>query len=255
VLLVVRDEAGDVVRRVPGPVTAGFHRVAWDLRYPRFEPTRFEDEDNPWGRRAAGPMVVPGRYTVQLAVRQDGELTMRGEPQAFDAVPLGLATLPAEDRTGLLAFQKKTGRLQRAVLAARDVVKQTAERLRYVRQALDDTAGDTGALADRARELERRLADLSVQLTGDETVRRNFEPVSPSMVERVQRAVRAHWTTTSAATATHRREYDIAAAAFELVLADLRTLVETDLPRLEGEMDAAGSPWTPGRALPAWSPE
>jgi hypothetical protein len=92
-------------------------------------------------------------------------------------------------------------------------------------------------------------------LTGDETVRRNFEPVSPSIVERVQRAVRAHWTTSSAATATHRREYDIAASAFGPVLADLRALVETDLPRLEREMDAAGSPWTPGRVLPAWSPE
>jgi photosystem II stability/assembly factor-like uncharacterized protein len=255
VLLVVRDETGEVVRRVPGPVTAGVHRVAWDLRYPRFDPTRFDDAHSPWGRPAAGPMVVPGHYTVELTVRREGELATLGGGQAFDTVPLGLATLPAEDLTGLLAFQKKTGRLQRVVLAAREVSEETAERLRYVRKALDDTPGDTGALADRARELERRLADLRVLLTGDETVKRNFEPVSPSIVERVQRAVRAHWTTTSAATGTHRREYDIAAGAFKPVLADLRALVEADLPRLESEMDAAGSPWTPGRALPAWRPE
>ena len=39
-----------------------------------------------------------------------------------------------------------------------DVAEQTAERLRYVRRPLDDTPADTAALADRARELERRLA-------------------------------------------------------------------------------------------------
>ena len=40
VILTVRDAAGTVVRRLSGPVSAGFHRVAWDLRYPSVEPWR-----------------------------------------------------------------------------------------------------------------------------------------------------------------------------------------------------------------------
>src|SRR5262249_20227671 len=34
VLLTVTDEAGQVVKRITGSTGAGFHRVAWDLRYP-----------------------------------------------------------------------------------------------------------------------------------------------------------------------------------------------------------------------------
>ena len=34
IVFTVRDEAGEVVRRLTGPVKSGFHRVAWDLRYP-----------------------------------------------------------------------------------------------------------------------------------------------------------------------------------------------------------------------------
>src|SRR5947199_3718234 len=33
ILVTVQDQDGNVVRRLTGPVTAGFHRVAWDLRF------------------------------------------------------------------------------------------------------------------------------------------------------------------------------------------------------------------------------
>ncbi|MGZ6988380.1 MAG: glycosyl hydrolase, partial [Thermoanaerobaculia bacterium] len=48
VVLTVSDGAGNVVRRLTGPVKAGFQRVAWDLRYPAANPTqpkKSEDEN------------------------------------------------------------------------------------------------------------------------------------------------------------------------------------------------------------------
>jgi hypothetical protein len=56
-----------------------------------------------------------------------------------------------------------------------------------------------------------------------------------------------------APTATQRRQYEIAAAEFAKVLADLRAITETDLRRVEAAAEAAGVPWTPGR-LPDWKP-
>ncbi|MEL7373690.1 MAG: glycosyl hydrolase, partial [Pseudomonadota bacterium] len=38
VMLIVRDSAGNVVRRVAGKTGAGIHRTAWDLRYPPTDP-------------------------------------------------------------------------------------------------------------------------------------------------------------------------------------------------------------------------
>jgi hypothetical protein len=46
----------------------------------------------------------------------------------------------------------------------------------------------------------------------------------------------------------------IAGDEFTEVLTGLRQLVEVDLRALEGAMEQAGAPWTPGR-LPAWTKE
>ncbi|MGB6337808.1 MAG: glycosyl hydrolase, partial [Thermoanaerobaculia bacterium] len=253
VILTVTDGDGQVVTRVEGPVTAGIHRVAWNLRYPSPEPVRLvsdPDDDDP-----GGPPVVPGSYTVGLAKRVDGKLTPVSEPQTFETVPLGLATLAAEDREELLAFQQQVGRLQRAVLGANEVARETAVELQHIKKAIMETPEADPALMEEARALELRLADIQTQLTGDRTVSRRSEPTVPSIVRRVNRSVEAHWSSTSAATTTHQRNYEIAATAFAGVLADLRQLVEVDLRHLEEALEAAGAPWTPGRGLPAWEPE
>ena len=80
------------------------------------------------------------------------------------------------------------------------------------------------------------------------------EPTAMSTADRVQAIVGAHWSATVAPTGTSRQAYAIASEAFETQLATLRTLVETDLRALEGAMEKAGAPWTPGR-VPAWTKE
>ena len=53
-------------------------------------------------------------------------------------------------------------------------------------------------------------------------------------------------------TGTHKRNYEIAAAEFEKLLAGIRQLIEVDMKRLAAEMEAVGAPWTPGRGVPKW---
>jgi photosystem II stability/assembly factor-like uncharacterized protein len=255
VVLTVSDADGNVVRRLSGPVDAGFHRVAWDLRYPAADPTDLEPstEYSPYSDDPIGPLAAPGAYRVSLAKRVDGELTTLGEPRAFSTEILGTGSLPPPDRAALLAFQEKTGRLQRAVLGAVETVEEAQKRLDHLKQALDDTPAADPALADGARALERRLKDLGVSLSGDQVVAGYHEPTPLAIVSRVQDIVYGHWTTTQAPTATHRRAYEIAAEEFTDVLAKLQTLMN-DLEALEAKAEAAGAPWTPGR-VPMWTPE
>ena len=255
VLLEVRDEDGNLVRRLTGPVKAGFHRVAWDLRYPPADPTELgAREENPFRQEPIGPLALPGSYAVSLAKRVDGQVTALAEPQSFAAEPLGSASLPAPDRAALLAFQKQTGKLQRAVLGSVEAAKEAQKRLDHLRKALDDTPAADPELAAQARALERRLKELQTELSGDRVVAKHNEPTPPSIVDRVQGIVGGHWVTTSAPTETHRRAYTIAAEQFAGVLERLRTLVEQDLAGLEDRAEASGAPWTPGR-VPRWSPD
>src|SRR5207302_3451087 len=73
VVMIVADEEGNVIRRVSGPAKAGFHRVAWDLRYPPPSPIELkEPEPDVFQQPPGGPLVVPGKYTVRVVKRVDG---------------------------------------------------------------------------------------------------------------------------------------------------------------------------------------
>ena len=69
--------------------------------------------------------------------------------------------------------------------------------------------------------------------------------------ERVGSIVGSQRMSTSRPTQTQMDQYTAAAQEFETTLNQLRQLIETDLARLEKQMEAAGAPWTPGR-IPEW---
>jgi hypothetical protein len=258
VILTVMDADGSVVRRLAGPVKAGVRRVAWDLRFPASTPTSLKPGptpvEDPFYEAPAGPLAVPGTYTVSFEKRVDGVVTPFGDPQTFQVESLGLQTLKAADAGELLAFQKRTARLQRAVLGAVEAAEEAHNRVKVAKKAIDDTPGAAPALGAEARRIEKALDDLMIGLRGDRVMAGRNEPTAMSTVDRVQAIVGTQWSTTVAPTGTSREAYAIASEAFEKQLAALRTLVETDLRALEGSMEKAGAPWTPGR-VPTWTTE
>jgi photosystem II stability/assembly factor-like uncharacterized protein len=256
VLITISDEQGNVVRRLTGPTGAGFHRVAWDLRFPTTMPPSEapSSEDNLFAEPDQGPLAAPGTYRVSIAKRVDGKLTPIGEPQTFQATPLGLSSLPAQDQASAHAFHQKAARLQRALAGALQAVGETGARLNAIQRALLQTPRADDKLSDEADALERRLQDISVLLQGDTTLAARNETLPPSIVGRVGRVIESQWSTTAGPTQTDLDAYGLAAQTFTPVLADLRKLIEQDLRALEEKMEAAGAPWTPGR-LPIWQPE
>jgi len=256
VILTVRDADGRVVRHLEGPVAKGFHRVAWDFRYPPTEPVELEPWSPPhqFADPPTGPLAAPGTYTVELAKRIDGEPSSIHEPLSFEIEPLGTAGINEVDAAELVAFQKKVAELQRAVWGAGEVVGATDSRLAHLKKAIDLTPGAGEDLGQRVRELEDRLADLNVELFGDPVIAGASEPTPPSIFERVGRVIQNFLTSTGDPTETQRHQYEVAGEAFEGVLGELRQLVETDLEALEADAEAAGAPWTPGR-VPTWQRE
>jgi hypothetical protein len=197
---------------------------------------------------------VPGTYAVSFEKRVDGELAAFGEPRSFEVESLGLQTLKAADAKELLAFQRKTSRLQRAVLGAIEAAEETQNRLKVAKKAIDDTPAAEARLGGEARRIEKALDELLIGLKGDRVMSGRNEPTAMSTADRVQAIVGTHWSATVAPTGTSREAYATAAEAFEKQLATLRTLVETDLRALDQAMEKAGAPWTPGR-VPTWTRE
>ncbi len=255
IVLTVTDEDGQVVRRLSGPVSAGFHRVAWDLHYPAATPVEPPSpEAGDGGDSIGGPMAAPGTYRVALAERVGGKLVPLGEPQSFPAEPLWRGGLAAPELAKVLDFERRTARLQRAVMGAVEAAGEARAELDAIDRTLPEAPKAGADLGAQARALRERLADLGVALTGDSTVASHSEPTLQSIEDRVQAVVQGHWNASGAPTQVQLEQYAGARDDFAPVLEKLRTLIEVDLKHLEDQLEAAGAPWTPGR-VPVWHPE
>ncbi|HVT03672.1 MAG TPA: glycosyl hydrolase [Thermoanaerobaculia bacterium] len=251
VFAIVSDEEGNAIRRVSAPITAGFHRVAWDLRYPSPSPIELiAPEPDPFNPPPQGPLAAPGKYTVRLVKRVDGAETPIGETKTFNVVPLYLGTMTAADRAAVLPFQKRASRLQRVVMGAAKADTDALTRIKYIRGALDQVEGRDAGLLARVNTIEAALRDIDVELNGDSVIKSHNEPAPNGIVDRVNVAV-GGLTTTEPPTQTHREAMTQAEEAIVPLLERLRKLIEVDLTGVERQMNAIGAPWTPGR-VPEW---
>jgi hypothetical protein len=260
IILTVTDPEGRIVRRLTGPVSAGTHRVTWDLRYPSSTPVTSARGGGGGGGGGGfffggggGPFVVPGTYTVSLAKQVDGVVTPLGARQSFDVYQLD--SVPVSRSPAILAFQEKSAKLQRAMLGANAAAGEAMNRIQLLKRALDETpSADAMRIAADVRMLEDSLRAIQVALNGDPTRERWQESSPPSLMDRLRRVTGGAWfTTLEDATATQKRQYDIVAAEFGTILTRLRTFVVVDLKRVEDAAEAAGAPWTSGR-IPTWQP-
>ncbi|OGF14207.1 MAG: glycosyl hydrolase [Candidatus Eisenbacteria bacterium RBG_16_71_46] len=251
IVLTVRDAAGEVARRLSGPVQAGFHRVAWDLRYPSVEPAgarRSQEEDD---EPPKGVLAAPGTYTVSMARLQDGVLTDLAREQTFEVVPLRRGTLPGASPAQAVAFLRGLAALDRSVQGATASIAENMKRLAGIQEALlRSTAGDT-TLDHQAYRLKRRLSALEERLSGNRQRRTYGDDGPVSIAERLRVARLGNESSTYGPTPTHRMSFEIAQQSFAELRRDLDRLIEEDLVALEKRLDAAGVPWTPGRRVPA----
>jgi photosystem II stability/assembly factor-like uncharacterized protein len=251
VFLTISDASGRVVRKISAPVTRGIHRVSWDLRHPPSTLPAPSPEENPFAPRPAGPLVMPGAFSVALSKRVAGVETPLGGPQRFEVTTEGLSHLDESDREELASFQLQVARLQGAVEGAREASLEVKGWLEKIRRALLETPVAPPQLTADAASLEKRNKDIMRALDGDPVARAHDENEPPSIRERVNGIVSGQRLAAAPPTRTHRDQYDLAAEAFENVLAELRSLIEVDLAALHRALDEAGAPWTPGR-LPDW---
>jgi photosystem II stability/assembly factor-like uncharacterized protein len=243
IILTVRDAEGNVVRRIEGEKSKGIHRATWDFRYPGYEPVDLKDD-------GFGPLAVPGTYTVELAKKVNGVVTPLTQAVSFEVEPLGQSSLPPADRKALLAFEKKTGSLQRAVLGARSALSEAQREIKFMKKAIERTPTLDPSLLKEVREIETKLMDIREKLTGDTVKRKYNEPSMRGIISRINQIVYGHWSATCAPTKTHLKNFEIASREFAEVHDELKKLIEVDLESLEKKLDEAGAPWTPGRGVP-----
>jgi hypothetical protein len=204
--------------------------------------------ENPFANPDVGSLVMPGTYSVTLAKKVNGEITELAGPDTFEVVPLNNRTLPAEDRTALVAFQQEASELSRAVEGAVRMTNELTEKIKYMRAALAQTPHAQESIAADVRAIDKKLSDLKIKLTGDPVAQRLDRGVPPSINSRIGSIIDEQWSSTSAPTQTQQEALSIAGEVFAPVLAGLKLLVET-VQSVEKQLEDVGAPYTPGRMI------
>jgi photosystem II stability/assembly factor-like uncharacterized protein len=251
-LFTITDEAGNVVRRIKTDAKKGLKRISWDFRTAPFGPVDLTpfDESNVFASPDLGYMALPGDYKVSISKFEDGQYTELATPAPFKTIALNAATLPATDKKALDEFCKKTGELARVTAAADQYRGELVNKMRYIKQALIETAKLPLDVSTTITAIDQKLYKINQQLNGDATLaRREFE-TAPSVNGRIGYIIGSLWSTTAAPTQTQISGYEIAAKAFTPLYQELKATGE-EVKKLEDLLEKSGAPATPGR-LPDW---
>lgn len=251
-IFTVTDAEGKIVRRLTSPAMAGVQRVVWDMRYiapavrelPQGFPGGGGEGGGGGGFGGGGPLVMPGKYTVTMALRSGGTVTNLPGLQTFNVIVEGREKMTPDEIAALSAFQKKVFVLQRAVGGAADVAQQMKSRIALLRRSAQEAPVENAKLLAQAEAFDNEIDLIIHELRGG---RENSEIPPPTLAERIGYVASTTRLSTVRPTQTQLDQYALVDSEFKPLLARLKKLVETDVPAFEKTLEAAGAPLTSGR--------
>ncbi|MFC2157426.1 WD40/YVTN/BNR-like repeat-containing protein [Acidobacteriota bacterium] len=246
----ITDEEGNIVRELRAPPRKGLYRLNWDLKYPALQPSNVRNLAAT-SSTPSSTSVLPGTYMVSMSKWEGGDITQLADPVSFQVKALGHASLPAEDKAELAAFQKKVRKLSHAVNSASSVIRELNSRTQLYRVALKSVLVPTKEIYTDITALEKKLEDIGLKMFGDSTLRQLDLDGVPGLTSRLGRIIYEHSKSTSAPTQTQRDNHRIAEEEFTPIYQALKKILTEDLKNIEKKLDAVGAPYTPGR-LPDW---
>ena len=251
IIFTMKDDAGNIVRKLKGENSAGVNRITWDLRYSSLDPVT---NSSPADGKNSAWFVMPGKYTVTMSKRINGVETQLGSPAEVVCKPLGVPSVQTKDRNALVAFQKKASRLQRVIISANSYAGELKAKIGAVKAALMQSQGETGKTYAATRDLELRLIQIRRAFSGDEIISRRNDIAPPGILARMNSITESFFSSNADVTETQKKAYQIAAEEFDREYTRLKMISEQDIPALYKDLDAVLSPIIQGR-LPDWKKE
>jgi len=250
-LFVIRNEQGEIVRKMKAGAKKGVNRIVWDFRYASSNPINLNPStDNLFQPKDVGQLVAPGNYHVTLSKYQDGIITDLHGPEKFVVKVLPGATLPA-NRPALVAWQRKAAELQRSVQASSSLLNETSVNIKHLREAIFSVTKPHQEFVKDILELEQAHRVIHQKINGDAVANRLDIDQLPSISSRLLNVIYDGYSSTSDPTTTMKEQLQLAGEEFEVALAALKELLNTKVTSLEKKLEASGAPYTPGR-IPDW---
>jgi photosystem II stability/assembly factor-like uncharacterized protein len=248
ILFTVKDASGSVVRQIEGPVEAGFHRVAWNLRYPALDAWAPKEDPEDEGHEGDGVLVVPGTYSVTMQKRVDGVVSDLGQRQTFEVVSIREPTLPGSTQEQRVIFETQIDELIRASGGTVSAIDEIVAEIDAIKEVLERSTADA-SLYEIANSLKQRITAQRERLTGNETREIFKDQAAVTLGERIWHARFDPSSSAYGPTPEQRESLQIGRALYDDVTGQLSALIDDEYAGFKEALDVARVPWTPGRGI------
>jgi len=218
---------GQLVQELSGPGTPGTHRVLWDLR--ASVPFLPAASDSGYYGTYRGPFVLPGRYTVKLALggkEQTQTVDVRANARAFTTAAALAARATMSARIAELAGFYSTA--AKAFAAVEGEVTRASAALKAAPNA---QSGADSVVSDAAK----KVAELRARLS----------PSYGTPVGRVFDLLGAIQSSSGAPTEAESRILDSATSELREAITKLNDLITTTMPRVRSSVGSAAGVTAP----------
>jgi photosystem II stability/assembly factor-like uncharacterized protein len=245
-LFVIRDASGKEVRKIKTGAKTGVNRITWNMRYPAVTPIKLnKGSTGRYSNPNEGPLVLPGKYTVELHQAENGVFTKLADPVEFEIKALENSSLARQTEANI-AFKKELAELRRQYRGTSSLLSELENRLKFIKAAIQQYPGADLAWMTEVKALEETIHDIKIDLYGDWHKSSRDVETAPSISDRIETSVYQCWYSTSDPTTTQKEQYAIGKEEFELAKGDVDK-VKSRVIALEEKLNNAGIPYTPQR--------
>ncbi|MEE9363614.1 MAG: glycosyl hydrolase [Cellulophaga sp.] len=238
IVLTITDNNGSVIRKINGPVKAGIHRVAWDLRYPALNAISLQNpSDSP-----KGFMAAPGKYTATLSKIINGKSTPLSDPISFTVKPLHSSSLSTASTEKAIAFwrsyEKTVGKFSVLNMHLGKAIKRSSA----LKTALNRTNTSLGDFDNRIHTLHQNLQELNSSLNGNQSKAQIGEKTKTTISSRMFSLYLGIDRSTYGPTSTHVQTMGIVNSQLNEFTSKLQS-IKSDMNSLYKAMLDAGAPF------------
>jgi hypothetical protein len=246
---IVKNKAGEVVRKINTAAKPGINRINWNLRYmDNSDVHLYGNKFNPLKNGNDGMLAMPGEYSVEMHLIKDGTDTKLTEPVKFKAELLNNRVLPAKDEAARDKFYADVTELRRVIQASNHYIDDLNNRAKNIQQALHNSNKSNFDMQNHIAKIIIDIDSVDFVLDGEQP-KASWEEIPPTKTPinvRLGELAWISWESTSAVTETQKVDYEILNAEVNDVISALKN-IDNEIKTLENKLDELKAPYTPGR--------
>jgi len=244
---IIRDAAGEEIKRLTSSPQKGISRVSWNLRSQTTSPVRLkEQKPGRYSDPDDGFLAMPGRYTVEVVELKDGAVSTLVNKTSFVVKELDNRTIKIEDLAELKVFRKEVAELTRRVDGTGKLMGETSEKLKFIEKAIKTYPGTDMSLLAEVESLKNLYHDLTVEFWGDRIRSSHEFETAPSIASRIGIVSYQLYGSRTGVTDTHRKNKATAEEQYNNFRKKLDDMI-LRVKALEKKLDAAKIPYIKGK--------